>query len=390
MNAPLNEPPALSLQIGTLEMESYLARAGWSKTMSSRVAQLWVSDHPQSSNRIGDVEVLVPNIPAAPDFQTRLKILLSDLEAIEQRPIDQIRDEMTRQFIDVTDIKAEHDLDSSVFPLDASQKLFSSAKKMIIAAAAASLKRRGYFGHSVPKRARDQARGVLVGHTRPGSYVVPIISRARLPNAEWQGDRPYLVEEVEEASFDRRMVVTLSKALDVLHDLAVESEHEPSNRDVNESVSEGLSYELCDGVIRTLRDSAVQDFTVGFNWAPAVPQPSSTSKTITFPSECLPRLRQVARGLRKDVEDKQQVVYGWVEVLASRAQDVGGWVRVHAMVNGRQRIIRMNLDEEDYQKAVDSHKKYPVMVRGDLHLEEGKQATMDVHSFEFERPLPGV
>ncbi|WP_147434602.1 hypothetical protein [Micromonospora musae] len=382
-----DELSAVSLSIGPNEISSYLTRSGWNVSTSSRVAQIWT---PRNSNSNEDLELLVPRISSAPDFRTRLKILLQDLEAHERRSGDQIRDEMSRQFVDVTNVSADHELDSTVFPLDAGHKLFYSAKKMVIAAASATLKRRGYFGHAVPKRAREQARNVLVGHTHPGSYVVPVITKARVPDASWENDRPRLVEEVEELSFDRRMVVTLAKGLTVLHELGVVSENEPSNRDVYDGVGEGISYELCDGVLRSLRDPSVQDFEVGFKWAPAVTPPGGVKQHFAFPSESVPRLRRIARGLRKDIEDREQVIYGWVEVLSSKAEDVGGSVRVHAIVGGKRRVIRMNLDRDNYEKAVESHKRCSVMVRGNLHIEEGKQPVMDVHSFELEQRLPST
>jgi hypothetical protein len=382
-----DEISAVSLSIGPKEISSYLRRSGWNVSASGRVAQIWIPSHVDNDE---DLELLVPRVSSAPDFQTRLNILLNDLQTYERRPGKEIRDEISRQFVDVTNVSADHELDSSVFPLDAGHKLFYSARKMVIAAAAATLKRRGYFGHAVPKRARDQARNVLVGHTQPGSYIVPVITKARVPNASWDDDRPRLVEEAEESSFDRRMIVTLARGLTVLHELGVVSEKEPSNRDVYDGVGEGVSYELCDGVLRSLRDPSVQDFEVGFRWAPAVTLPVGLGKSLDFPSESVPRLRRIARGLRKDIEDREQVVYGWVEVLSSKAEDVGGSVRVHAIVGGKRRVIRMMLDREDYQKAVESHKKCSVMVRGDLHMEEGKQPVMDVHSFELEQRLPNT
>src|SRR5262249_11858414 len=160
--------------------------------------------------------------------------------------------------VDVTDVAADHEFDSSVFLLDSGQKLFLTAKKLVIAAAAATLARRGYFGHSIPTKARDQARKVLVGHTRPGSYVVPVVSRARLPDADWQdGAQLRIVAEVEEAAFDRRMLVTLARGLEVLQELAVNRSSEPSRREVYDGVGDGLSFEMCDGVIRSLKERAV-------------------------------------------------------------------------------------------------------------------------------------
>jgi hypothetical protein len=379
--------PPVTLSVGPDEITTYLPRSGWVKTEAGRVAEIW---QPNGNSENRNAELLVPKISSAPDFQSRVNFLIEDLQHYELRPKETIRDEMSRQFVDVTNLEADHELDNSVFILDASQKLFTSAKKMVLAAAAATLRRSGYFGHRVPHKAREQARAVLVGHTRPGSYVVPVISRAQMPDVSWNDDAPRLVENVEQASFDRRMVVTLAKSLGILHELVVVREPEPSNRELHDGVGEGLSYELCNSVIQSLKDPAVQHLEIGFKWAPAVAQPRDTGALMNFPSGCLERVQRVARGLRRDTEQREHVVYGWVEVLSSRAEDVGGTVRVHGMIEGRHRIVRMTLNSSDYDKAVASHKKVPVIARGDLHLEEGKLATMDVRSFKLEATLPGT
>jgi hypothetical protein len=198
------------------------------------------------------------------------------------------------------------------------------------------------------------------------------------------------VEEVEQAAFDRRVLVTMARGLSVLHELAVVTDRRPTNSEIYDGVGEGLSFELCNGVLHSLKDPDIQDFVVGFKWAPAVTGPRDALQNVSFPSAAIDNVHYVARGLRQDVNDREQVIFGWVEVLSSRAEDEGGRVHVHAIVGGKQRVVRMSLNDEDYEKAVASHKRMSVMVRGDLHLEEGKQPTMEVHSFELEQPLPGT
>ncbi len=383
-----NDRSPVSLSVGPNEITTYLSRSGWTKAEGGRVAEVWIPNAQRKVVQNTSYELLVPLIETAPDFEVRVEILLRNLQRLEQRPSDEIRFDISRQFVDVMDVSAEHDLDSSVFPLEASHKLFLSAKRMVVAAAAATLKRRGYFGHSVPQRARDQAKNVLVGHTKPGSYVVPVISRAFVPEAPWQGDQPRLVEEVEQAAFDRRTLVTLVRGLSVLYELAVTSDRRPTNSQIYDGVGEGLSYELCNSVLLSLRDPAVEAFDAGFKWAPAVSRPREQDEAFVFPFGAKENLSYVAQGLRRDEEDREHVIYGWVEMLSSKAEDTGGRVNVHAVVGGRHRAVRMQLDAEDYEKAVASHKRQSVVVRGDLHLEEGKQPTMDVHSFELEQQLP--
>jgi hypothetical protein len=369
------------LAVGLPELTTYLQGAGWRRTVAGRVAEIWTyNGH----------EVVVPKIESAPDFQTRVEILTKDLQRLEDRPASAIRDEISRQFVDVTDVSADHSFGDAAIPLEAGEKLFGSAKRLVVAAAAATLRRRGYFGREVPQRARDQARSAMAGHTRPGSYVVPIISQARLPELPWQGDQPHLVKEVEEAAFDRRVTVTLARSLGVLQQLTVDRDTVPTGRDINDGVGEGLSYELCDSVIRVLKDPYVDQFEVEFRWAPAAPSPRGVTGSVGFPGESMPVLEHVASGLRRDVENRQQVVYGVVVTLSSREGQEGGRVDIDALVEGKKRSIRLELGPRDYDVAVSCHKRTPVQVRGVLHLQPGRQATMDVEAFEPDLALPAV
>jgi hypothetical protein len=310
-----------TLTVGLPELTTYLKGAGWERTVTGRIAEIWIyNGH----------EVVVPTIESAPDFNARVDILTKDLQRLEDRPAATIRDEMSRQFVDIADVAADHSFGDSAIPLESGEKLFGSAKRLVVAAAAATLRRRGHFGREVPQRARDQARSAMAGHTRPGSYVVPIISQARLPELPWQGEQPHLVKEVEEAAFDRRVTVTLARSLGVLQQLAVDRYSVPSGREINEGVGEGLSYELCDSVVRVLKDPIVEQLEIDFRWAPAATMPRGVTASVGFPRESMPILEHVAAGLRRDTENRQHVVYGVVVTLSSREDQEGGRVYIEA------------------------------------------------------------
>src|SRR5262249_17401575 len=137
-----------------------------------------------------------------------------------------------------------------------------------------------------------------------------------------------------------------------------------------------------------LRDQVVESFDVAFRWAPGVPSPRADVPDLEFPVGALSVIRRIAKGLRQDEDDREQVVYGWVETLTSKPGDIGGRVLVQAMIDGKQRVIRMSLSADDYEKAYASHKHSSVVVKGILHIEEGKQLYMDVSAFDLEQTLP--
>ncbi len=373
---------------GPEDFASYLRLGGWLQIHENRVSEVWTppgADQPSATER----QVIVPRLPTAPDFTTRIKILLGDLQDFERRSADEIRHDVALQHNDETLLRAHHDYGPSVFPLDSGQALFQSAKKLVVSAAAATLRRKGYFGKSTPWRAREQARMVMVGHTRPGSYVVPILSRARLPLATYEGNAPTLIPEVEEAAFDRRVLVTMIRALGALHSLAA-AERTPTRRDIFDSVGDGISYDLCRGVLRSLKDRAVGSLAIGIRWAAALPSPGPSGVTVEFSREATGTIEYVAENLKNSSDDREQVLYGVVETLSSRSDDVGGRILFHTLIDGRPTVVQMALAPDDYQKALASHKQSAVIVRGRLHAELGRRANMEVWSFEPEQRLLGT
>ncbi|MGN9915976.1 hypothetical protein [Micromonospora palomenae] len=370
----------IDLAVDFPQIASYLRNAGWAPSVSGEIADFWTRDE--------GLEVLVPKLPHAPDFDKRIELLTRDLQRIEERPAQDIRNDITRQFLDITDIRADHEYGEQCIPLEAGHKLFTTAKGLVVSATASTLQRRGYFGRSMPKRARDQARRALVGHTRPGSYVVPIINNARLPDLPSQDEQPRLIESVEEAAFERRVTTNLARALGVLQEIAVVRENKPSVRDVHDAVGEGLSFEMCRAIVRPLQEQVVRRVDITFAWAPGVAPPRGVAPGFEFPSGCLDSLKDVAGTLRRDPSNSEEVVYGIVVGLRSRSRDEGGRVEVETLIDGAKRLVRLDLNERQYEIARACHKRSPVIARGTLHRNPGRMASMEVANFEQDLSLP--
>ncbi|MEU8374735.1 hypothetical protein AB0C22_16645 [Micromonospora sp. NPDC048894] len=356
-----------------------MSNAGWQRSAAGDVAEFWTKNN--------EFEVLVPRRRNAPDFEARLNILTLDLERVEERPATAIRDDISRQFLDITHVRAEHEFGEMFIPLDAGHKLFATAKDLVVSAAASTLHRRGYYGRSMPRSAREQAKRTLVGHTRPGSYIVPVITQARLPELPWQSDQPHLIEHVEAAAFERRATTTLAHALGALEEIAT-SRSRPSVRVVNEAVGEGLSFEMCRAISRPLQDSIIHKVNVDIAWAPGVTAPAGAGTSFNFPKESADNLKVISATLKNDPLDSQEVIYGVVVSLKSRSGDDGGRVEVETLIDGAKRLVRIELSEQAYEIARTSHKRSPVVARGTLHRNPGRMAVMEAAFFERDLSLP--
>ncbi|MFC7764506.1 hypothetical protein ACFQY4_46005 [Catellatospora bangladeshensis] len=205
---------------------------------------------------------------------------------------------------------------------------------------------------------------------------------------EFDLDRPQLFESVEESAFERRALTTLARSLETLEEIAVQSENSPRMSDIHDGVGEGLSYEMCRSIIKALQPSSIESVDISIVWAPGVRRPLHVQERFEFPRECEDRVREVAAVLRKDPVERQEVIYGVVVGLKSRAGDEGGRVEVETIIDGGKRLVRLDLADDDYETARASHKRGPVVARGTLHRNPGRIATMDVVSFEQDLSLP--
>jgi hypothetical protein len=331
--------------------------------------------------------VLVPKLPEAVDYEQRLSELFLDLAHHEQRSSEEITDDVVHMYSDVAYLRAANDGSiGDTIPAAAGLELFNTARKLIVASAAATLVHQSSFAQATPKRAYKHAHEVKLGHTKRGSYVLPIISRSRaLASTQQGGEEPLFSVAAEEAQFGRRVQVTMAKALGALEQLAVVQERSPSPAQSVEAVGAGLSSDLADAVARVLRADDVGEVDLTFRWSGVGGEPIGAPSAVSFPREAVDRLQLVVEQLKASSEPHQTVLFGSVVQLRSSPHEEGGRIEVEAVVNGRRRNVIMRLSPADYEIARQSHKHQRIVAQGVLNV--GRTPTMDVTSFDYERTL---
>ncbi|KAB8163757.1 hypothetical protein FH609_019025 [Streptomyces sp. 3MP-14] len=363
------------LDFGPDEMRSYLKVTGWTPVSGGDVAELWTLPGP------ADEVVLVPMKPGAPDFNKRTRILIQDLARVEARDAQAVHDAIVTVYHDVTDLRAsDPSLSDGSISLESGYELFVSTKRLRVAAAAATIRRQGHF-RNFPNRARDQAREVRIGQTRRGSYVVPIISQARSPEDVYAPRQDHIDVHVEVTLFDRRVTATMSRALGVLADMAG-AEREPTRSEINDSIGEGVSYELCRALTRVVNTESVSTLDVSFNWSRVAAPPPGTPACVGFNRDAIDIVDRVSEQLKTKIYTREHLIYGVVTGLSRHPEDDTGRVGVKTLIQRRSRTVWMDLPDQDYHTAVRCHDAgIPVRVRGTLASPPGGQASMDVVAF---------
>ncbi|MFE2846190.1 hypothetical protein ACFXKS_22000 [Streptomyces scopuliridis] len=360
---------------GPEEIRSYLKVTGWAPVSGGDVAELWSLPGP------ADEVVLVPMKPGAPDFAKRARILVQDLARVEFAEIQTVHDAIATVYNDVTDLRASHpSMSDGSIPLQSGYELFVSAKRLRVASAAATIRRQGHF-RNFPTRARDQARDVRLGQTRRGSYIVPIISQARSPEDVYSPGQDHIDVQIEETLFDRRVTATMSRALGVLEDMAGAG-HEPTPSEINDSIGEGVSYELCQALAKVVNTESVNSLDVAFNWSRVAAPPPGTPAHVEFNRDAIEIVDLVSEQLKTKIYTREHLIYGVVTDLSRHPDDDTGRVGVQTLIQRRSRTVWMDLPDREYHTAVHCHDAgIPVRVRGTLTSPPGGIARMKVTDF---------
>lgn len=366
------------------DLSAYLTLNGWRREEGGHAASIWLNNDLHEDE---GAPLLLPHVTTARDYPDRVSMLLEQLAGLRSESVEKVRRDAALVHFDVASIRAadETAIDDSI-PLQAGLELFTAARKMIVAAAGATERRASHFGRSLSGKAREHSHVVRVGQTQRGSYIVPIISRARYA-LEQPVSEAHLDVEVEESLFDRRVMSTFARALGTLEELAVTHGRTPKGSEVTDAVSEGVSRELCTGVLKALKSPSISDLSVAFQWAPATTPPRGAPDSVAFPDSAKGSLIDLAERLRTLDLPRKDVLYGLVTELRHRPNDPARRVGVEALVGRRVRTVYMNLTPEQYEIAQACHERSKVLVQGQLRAPAGDRAEMLVESFQPDAPL---
>lgn len=347
------------------DVASWLADHEWRRvTSGSGRAALWTS---------GDAELLQPTLREATDYDLRISQLLTSLSALTGQAPEALAEQMVHEGSDVTEWRAagadDHDYS---LPLEDGLTLVQSVRNAFVAAANASIQRRGYFGHSTLKAARDHARAVRMGQTRRGSYIVPIISR--IPGATESGDagQGRLDVDVSAQPFERRVMAQLAEGLAAVRRLGVDSDREPSQRELNEAIGLGVSHELCAALASALDAESFGDVDVSFSWARRASSHPNV-RALNFPKAAQPVIHNMAEALRGSDVVAEQVLSGTIWQTKYERKDGAGSIKVRTQIGRRTRTVSVPLNDAQmhaaYEAAADDA---PVFIRGQLVREQGR------------------
>lgn len=364
-----------------VQVAAYLNSRGWRRTDQIRnLASVWSPDE----KRYYNAEVILPFDKSVGDFVIRMAELVRALGTIEQRPVREILNDISQSTSDVVRLAfGGETYDDGTMPLETGARLIGRAWDAVAAVASVTVVRQPIAPPRRPDQAREFLRRVRLGQTERGSYIL-IVQSPVLPALNFQGELIPAPDDSQAAPFERRVMVTFARALEATQQAYAEASTTRSMDKFWDGVQEGVSANLCEAVSGMLEDPETRGLTARFTWSPARPAPPDAPSLVTFDREAGEVIREASRLLRERTTESDVEVEGEVIGLLRPKGLEGGKVTIESTLDGRTRLIQIELNVTEYLDAIEAHKDRTVVrCRGELIYRGGRYHLVNPVSFQI-------
>ena len=351
MTTNLRDPKVLRA-VSPLALSAYARSVGWSKTEE-------YGDHSDVYEGYQLPEIIVPRTHRLGDYAQ----VVARLVAIFARAADleeiQLYNDLVVADRDVTRVRASNGDDDGTIELDQGVALVNGARDMVIAAACSLEGSRPVFRTGANRRTNEFLRRARLGQTETGSFVVTILSPVVPPEVQLT----LLGMETDNEPPEREITSRLAQALSAAREATSQAVSGQTGVFL-EAVSEGVSANLCEALVKVIEPSASVDLSI--TWARTRPRNAARS-VIRFVEDDALILREAARSFRSREPRLDERLFGFVQRLKRDESETDGTITLRASVDGKVQSVTVVLTESDYNLAIQAHsERSPVILEGDL------------------------
>lgn len=330
-----------------------LRRFHWAPTPRAQEQpyEIWV-------NADFDSNILVPIDPFKSDFDQLLdrafKALLYEHGSDVERAAN-LLEAQRRSSLDATRWSKESPLDSGMIQWSIGQQLHDVARDALAASAKASQRPKRYYGNSSPYIARKLIDATLMGQSELGSYVVTAYIPANhrfFFSQNSEAARASKLVDVESRS-GADIIDKLEEIVGVTRSKLDEFRSDPRIAIFDEIVPVGFSHEMA---IALAMLSSRGDGTVRFSRAGSRDSPVQFRNEYRFEATESLVLEQLGESLRLTAEPEPVNLVGEVTLLEHVANNGEYTVRLHVANQPRLRTVRIALNPEQYEIAIEAHR----------------------------------
>ncbi len=349
---------AFARQIGLRGVHAYLSANGWDReTPMGQAADLYRSR--QAASEVA----IVPASEDYGDYGTRIHQLAGQIAVVEGRARTAVLTDLSLADSDLVRLRLPRGSPDDTVSLTDGAAVLEESRNLLLAAACSAERPRRMYRAGRNKRAALYLRGVRLGHSERGSYVINLLS----PVA------PSLREDgllLPKDPFERRVTRTLASGLRASRQV-VDGVNRGSAglKEFEDRVEQGISANLCRSVARLIE--AGDGLEIGLSWALTRPAPDRGERfMVSFRSADIPVLREAGRTLSTRQERTDEEIEGYVARLSRDASHPTGVATIKAFLDSRLTSVQATFDPEDYSLITRAHDaRLSVSLIGDLRRE---------------------
>ena len=350
MRVSIHDRDAL-LAVSPVALSAYARTAGWSRHERYRM-------HSDVYGGEELPEIIIPRTERLGDYASVVAALIDIFAKVAGRDELTVYRSLVTADRDVVRVQAGESEDGSV-TLSDGVDLIGGAREMLLAAACSLGKPKPVYRAGANRDAADLLKGVRLGQTDHGSFVVTLLTPVVPP------PMPALFPDVSDrnAPIERRLTLRLMDALTAVRK-AAERTAAGDEGAFAEVVEGGVSANLCEALVRIIEPFPTLDVNV--SWARTRPV-TSPRPVVRFGRTDAPLLREAARSFRERAPRPDVRLIGYVGLLRRGETEDDGTIRLVASIDGQRLSVTAVLEQKDYERAVQAHKEQvPVVLAGDL------------------------
>jgi hypothetical protein len=334
------------------DLRSFMLRNGWVEQPPGVAGALWRRAS-EASNQ--------PDVIGVPDNarpgSTEWRGVIERLARAQGETSEEVGFRVDHEHIDVTDLRAANDtLITGSIPLASGAQLVLSAQKMLRASATTARGSKAQIGGGYLRDGDRVAAKARMGHTKAGSYIIPILMPIPTYDSEMPEEEPFEGMDaavVRREPIERRTMRTFAQALTAVSRLIVQPGIQPTSALVPPLVAAGVSREFVMALRDIVEEHSVSKFDATFSWAGAVAPPRDVPEVIDIPRESGELLAEAAQQLKAKKREPNQTFTGPIVEWHHVPQEPQGWIGIQTMRAAREMTVRVYLSEADIYRAVD-------------------------------------
>lgn len=363
MKANILDPLAL-VAISPAALRGYASFEGWQRTEAyGQYSEVYVRQSEGQS-----AEVILPVTNQIGDYASIVAQLIKVFAKEGNTDELAIYRDLTHADKDVVRItSSDADEDGSI-PIESGVDLVTEARNALASAACSAREPQQLYHIGKIQQVQDYMQRVRLGQTEIGSFVVTLL--APVPPLLSVESQQAFWPEFNLEPYDRQVTRVLANGLSATANALAGLNRGMDIRAFEDAVKDGVSANLCEAVAAIAERNNGADLSV--TWARTRPAPIPRSRVLFSRADAEP-LREVARQFRLREPRNDVTLLGSTTKLQRSGKQVWGRVTFATFIDEKPRSVTVELPREDYERAVEAHKKrHPIVIVGDL-VREGQR-----------------